>query len=392
MAPSLRILTVDPHGTIARVVRAALDLIGRQAVIVDMPSGREALEEIRHRSYQLLITNVQLGDDIKGYQLALETRQASPTTQVVILAEINDPELDAADIAGSPFVYLHRPVDIHQFLRVLVAGLDGASIFDALHAPAGISSGDRLSEMGAVPPIDTEAARSVISALVRDVPAMAIVLTSRMGDILIEHGAVGYLDRERLAGALLPMVMTTVDIGELVGGHASTLHFYDGEQYDVFVLSVGIHHFLCLVFEGAAGNRHFGAVNRFGRRAAEDLVTMLGDAAYRIQKPAAKPVPPPAPASHPLKGKKAKTTETAAAPPAVEHLPPPAAEPEPLKLEPIADLDISIFDQLGKLDLDAANDLFDPEKLAELAAESRSGNNGPIDFDNAMKLGIVPDL
>jgi len=386
MGASPRIITVDPTGTIARIVRAAMDLVGRQVILVDMSSGREALEEIKSRPCQLVVTNVELDHDIKGYQLAIEVRQANPKTNVIILADIDDPELDPEDIAGSPFVYLHRPVDIHQFLRVLIAGLDGDDIFAALTPPQS-GGASPVRDMGDVPHLDVEAARVSIDKLLTDVGAMAIVLANRKGEVLLERGAVGYLDREKLTGALLPMVVTSIDMGELVGGRSSTLQFYDGEEYDVFVLSVGVHHFLCLVFDGSAGNRQFGAVNRFGRRAAEDLIVLLGTSAFVIQKPK-----PPQVEVH-KKGK-----QPAAAEPQPEVFEPIAraaevkvAEPEPLRLEPISDLDFSIFDQLQNVSADAANDLFSLDKLAELASETlRTG--GPIDFDKAQQMGIMPDL
>jgi DNA-binding response OmpR family regulator len=385
MGASPRIITVDPTGTIARIVRAAMDLVGRQVILVDMSSGREALEEIKGRPYQLVVTNVELDHDIKGYQLAIEVRQANPNTHVIILADIDDPELDPEDIAGSPFVYLHRPVDIHQFLRVLIAGLEGGDVFAALETPSSGGSAPQLRDMGDVPHLDVEAARVSIDKLLTDVGAMAIVLANRKGEVLLERGAVGYLDREKLAGALLPMVTTSIDMSELVGGRSSTLQFYDGEEYDVFVLSVGIHHFLCLVFDGSAGNRQFGAVNRFGRRAAEDLIVLLGTSAFVIQKPK-----PPQP-----EGKKGKPIAAQQPQEIFEPIARAAEvkvqEPEPLRLEPISDLDFSIFDQLQSVSADAADDLFSLDKLAELASETlRTG--GPIDFDKAQQMGIMPDL
>jgi ActR/RegA family two-component response regulator len=383
MGASPRIITVDPTGTIARIVRSAMDLVGRQVILVDMASGREALEEIKSRPCQLVVTNVELDHDIKGYQLAIEVRQAKPNTNVIILADVDDPELDPEDIAGSPFVYLHRPVDIHQFLRVLIAGLDGDDIFAALNPQAG-GGAPFVRDMGEVPHLDVEAARMSIDKLLTDVGAMAIVLASRTGEVLLERGAVGYLDRERLTGALLPMVTTSIDMSELVGGRSSTLQFYDGEEYDVFVLSVGVHHFLCLVFDGSAGNRQFGAVNRFGRRAAEDLIVLLGTSAFTFQKPK----PPQVEVQK--KGKQA-------AEPAQEVFEPIARaevkvqEPEPLRLDPISDLDFSIFDQLPNVNIAAADDLFSLDNLAELASETlRTG--GPIDFDKAQQMGIMPDL
>ena len=66
--------------------------------------------------------------------------------------------------------------------------------------------------------------------------------------------------------------------------------------------------------------------------------------------------------------------------------------PEPeleASLEPIADFDMSILDGLIGLDNQAADDLFSPERLAEIASESRHGR-GPLTYEEARELGIVP--
>lgn len=386
MVASPRIITVDPTGNISRVVRAAADLLNRPIILVDMPGSQEALAEIKNGSCKLFFTSVELDNDMKGIQLAIQVRRDSPDTHAIILAESDDPDLDEETLSQSPFVYMRRPIDVHQFMRVLMAGLDGGDVFEALNPPAG--SALPIVEMGPVPNIDREVARAVIDGLLTDVGAMAIILSSRVGEVLLERGAVGYMDRERLTQALLPMINTTVEMSDLVGGRASTIQFYDGEDYDVFVLSVGLHHFLCIVMDGQAGNRQFGAVNRFGRRAAEDLIALLGAAAFIIQKPT--PVE-----EAPRKGK--RKTQTVSSEDDDEDFVPiqrpeiKAKEPEPFQLDPIENLDFSIFDNLEDLDVDDVDDVFAPDKLAEMASDNRHGD-GPIDFGQAQELGIIPKL
>lgn len=384
MLTSPHIITVDTTGSIARIVRATADLLDRSITLIDMTTGEEALEFLRGHESALLVSAVELDDNMKGYQLAIEASKVSPETHVIILAENSDPELDADELAGdSPYVYMHRPVDLSRFARVMVAAMNGDDLFEALAQPASSASPAAIS--GALPQFDVEIARPIIDALLTDVGAMAIVFSNRAGDVLLERGAVGYLDREKLTHALLPMIGTTVEMGELVGGQTKTLHFYDGTDYDVFVLSVGLHHFLCLVFNGEAGNRAFGAVNRFGRRAAEDLTALLGASAFVVEK--AEPAEE-APRRSKRRAQQPEPEETYEP---IERAEIAVEEEEPLQLEPIADLDMSIFDTLDNLDDSAAEDLFDPEKLADIANKNdRKG--GPIDFDQARELGIMPKL
>src|SRR5690606_18453092 len=112
---------------------SAVDLIDRPVIISDVPTGTLALEEIQHAGCQMLITAWELSDDMRGLELALRSKQKAPDAGVMILAEVDDPdELDEETLAESPFIYMSRPVDIHQFMRVLVAGLDGTDLREAM--------------------------------------------------------------------------------------------------------------------------------------------------------------------------------------------------------------------------------------------------------------------
>jgi hypothetical protein len=170
------------------------------------------------------------------------------------------------------------------------------------------------------------------------------------------------------------------------------VQYFDGDLYDLFVLSVGFHHFLTVVFGGQSGSRQFGAVTRFGRRAAEDLKALLGASAYLLDTP----LPPP-PAVLPEPVYEAPAEELVLEEPIAraefwdepEAIFVPEPEPEPVQLEAIEEFDPRILDGLRNLNADAADDLFDPERLAQIANENRRGR-GPISYDEARELGIVP--
>jgi hypothetical protein len=151
---------------------------------------------------------------------------------------------------------------------------------------------------------------------------------------------------------------------------------------------------MSVVFDGQVGQRQFGPVSRYGRRAAEDLIALLGATAWMIQ-PAAPTIDENAPRR---KGGKSKPIVVEEEPevialakadfgPKIEETQP--AEPAKLFAEPIADLDLSIFNELGKLDESAANDLFDLDTLGEVANQ-QSGKGNALSYDQAVELGLVP--
>jgi len=383
--PSLpRVITVDPTQNISRIIRSATDLLGLSIIQVDAPSGADALEELRHSDANLMITSWELDDDMQGLILALEVKKIAPETNILILANEDDPETVDEETEGEqPFVYLRRPVDIHQLLRVFVAGLKNENIIEAARPVAG--SATAAIDHGPLPPLNLQNARTIIKQMLVDVGAMAIILSARNGEVLLEDGAPGYLDRELLTKALIPTVMTTIEMSPLIGGQAQTIHFYDGDDKDVFVLSVGLHHFMCVVYDGQAGGRQFGSITRFGRRAAQDLIALLGASAYVIEPSEA---PKPA-AKTPAAKRKAATNEVEK----VELVLPtksdaPAPEPEHVKLDPIKDFDLGLFDQL--MDSSAADDMFSIDRLADMV-NSGSGRK-EISFDEAIELGVLPNL
>jgi hypothetical protein len=385
MSSYSRVITVDPTLTIARVIRAATDLLGHSIIQVDVPSGEDALEELKRGGAQLLITAFALDDEMKGVELALLVKQTMPDSAVVILAEEDDPDLqDEETVDGVPrYIYLRRPIDVHRFLRILVAGLKGEDILNAAKA-ATTEVPVATFNHGRLPPLNVESARVIVKRLLADVGAMAILLAARTGEVLLEEGAAGYLDREQLTRALVPTVNSTIDMSPIVGGQAQTIQFYDGNDKDVFVLSVGLHHFLCVVFDGSAGSRQFGIVNRYGRQAVQDLIALLGASAFVLERDEQPPVTEVAPT------RKRKTTEAEKIEPLLERPEVKAPEPEPLHLEPIQNFDVSIFDQLNKVDASAADDLFDFDKLSELV--NSSGGRKTITLDDAFELGVIPNI
>ena len=387
-----RILTVDPTGTIPQIVRGAIDLMDRLVIQVDTPGGDEAIEEVRRGGYDLVISAWEPTRDqtMKGWELAAKVKQESPDTGIIIVADENDPEMDQETLDDSPFVYLQRPMDPQQFLRVLNAGLDNKSLTEALTAAVSSGGGgSSLDDMGPVPPINVDHSQTTLETLLTDLGAMAIILSARTGDVLLEVGAVGYLDRVSLTQAILPTMKTNINMKDIVGGNASALQFYDGTDYDVFVLSVGLHHVMAIVFDGDGGSRQFGGVNRYGRRAAEDLIAGLGAAAWIVQKPQAEEV-----------RRKSELRQATPAPKVEEdedfvlEVASFGDEEEPVsvieQMDAIADDEFNLDDLFGSEGGEIEMGLFDDlEALEGIANDDSSAPKGTMTMDQARELGLI---
>jgi DNA-binding NarL/FixJ family response regulator len=379
-----RIITVDPTWTIPRVVRSAIDLMDYPIIQIDVPSGTEALEEIKRGGCNLLVTALELDDDMTGVLLGAKVNQVHPGVNVIVLADVDDMEMDEETMADSPFVYLHRPVDVHQFLRVLTAGLNGGDIKGAFAAP--VAAAPQVTDMGPVPNMDLKKAGTIIETLLRDLGAMTVILANRAGEVVLESGAPGYINRDRLTDALLPMVTANMEMGELVGGQYSVIQFYDGDEYDIYVLSIGLHHFLCIGFDGQNGARMLGNVNRYGRRSVEDLIALLGANAFIIEKAKPREVTQERPAP---KVRKEKTGTQEVLP--VIAQPKPVVQEEEFKLEPIANFNPDdIFGSGLNIDESQLDDLFNLDNLEQVV--NQTSRSDVLSREDAERLGLIPKM
>ncbi len=380
-----RIITVDPTSSVSRLVRSAIDLLELSVIQVDAPNATDALDELA-RGANLVVSSFLPASNMKGFEFALRVKQAAKDASVLILGDEDDPEdLDEETTLNSPFVYMHRPVDIHQFLRVLVAGLEShEAMIAALHGPAAGVTVTATQDLGPVPGINDMGRVEVITdQLLRDLGAMAIIFGSRAGEALIERGAIGDIDRDELMQVLSPVMNTSINVKDVVGGQVTTVQLYDGDNYDIFVLSVGLHHLLTLIFDGQNGSKQFGAVNRFGRRAVEELIALLGANAFFLQPPSI------------VKEEPAKRTRSVKK---VDEIDEPihleraqidlTPEPEPAleQLEPLADVDM---DALFGGDVALEGDMFDMENLGQIVKEGQQKGKSSLDWDEAQQLGIL---
>jgi len=401
MASLPRILTVDPTGRIPQQVRGAIDLMDRLIIQIDVPDGKQALQELKNASVTAVISAWTTGDQMPGWALAASIKRISPDTPVIILADVSDTELDEEMRNASPFVYLRRPFDIEQFFRVLTAALEGEDVFAALKPPVIANAPIAQISYNPVPLMNEERARSILQKMLTDLNAMGVLLCSREGMPVLELGVIG-LDRNSTATHLVKAVMANIDIRDMIGGNAATLQFYDGEEYDVYVLSAGYHYFTVLVFKGQDGARQLGNVRLVGRRAAEDLVALMGMDAWllRAVEPEEK-----VPASL-RKSEAVKNVNEAAKALAADSEPQELARADFIvkketaeyqvvealpQMEAIADEDFNLDDIFGVTPVPGEEgDFFSLENLAELA-NMDTNKRGTFNWDDAVNSGLLKE-
>jgi hypothetical protein len=154
----------------------------------------------------------------------------------------------------------------------------------------------------------------------------------------------------------------------------TNVHFFDGDDWDVYSANVGMYFALVIIFDGDRGAGQMGPVMRYGRQCADDLLNslvMMGVA----ESPAPALAAAPAPAAKP-----------AAAP----ALAPAPAAPPPPPPKPLSEAEVKALEDAAKKVTSKAAASFWDTLSEETETEAKDVRPDAITFEQAEKLGLVP--
>lgn len=124
-----RILIVDDDPMVLFVFRDTLKDLGDAYEIVATQSGLKAMNEVKERPFDLVITDLNM-PDLNGVELSEAIRQTSPDTAVVWITAYGCQSLstDAARLK------IHRcydkPLEVDEILQVARDALDNRTVHD----------------------------------------------------------------------------------------------------------------------------------------------------------------------------------------------------------------------------------------------------------------------
>ena len=113
----LEVLVVDDEPAHATTVAAALEKVGAECVVVD--SQRDALDEIKRRIFDVVVTDLMLETDDGGLEVLKAAKQERPETEVVLMTAFNGVETAVEAMLEGAFNYLQKPLDLKR-LRSIV--------------------------------------------------------------------------------------------------------------------------------------------------------------------------------------------------------------------------------------------------------------------------------
>jgi len=255
-----RILLVDDQREVSRMLRSSLELSGRNYIVVDVPSGEEALLELGRGPVDLLVTDLRL-PGISGLELVEKVRQLNPDAHAILIT--GHPSEDARSQADDLGVvaFLQKPIGTSIFLEAVDQAFK-------LRGPAGspiqvhVEAKPRIADH-----LDT---------VQRELGADATLLIDYRSNIIVQVGDLMDLDLQASLPSLMAAFSSGLKVSSLAGALLpGNLQYFDGDTYDLYLTNVGAFYALLFVFSGKQGMGQMGSVVHYGRRAAEDLMDIL---------------------------------------------------------------------------------------------------------------------
>lgn len=380
MASIPRIMVVDTANRLGDLVRAAMAMLDRRYIMVEIPTPQEALDEVFRTEIDLAVTAYILDGTMTGTEWAERAIREQAGAQIIVASSDSDPKMDAAKLKAMPFQYISYTAGEH-FLRAIRIGLDGHEVVEAEEGQSAVSL-----DLGPIPNLDIDHTRSVLLEAIREIGAIGGLVSDRAGRIVVDEGATGYIDKNQMTALFGPTFAQAIKVAPQVGGNGWSLKYYEGDRYNLFTLAAGYHYFMMFLVE-SSDKLAFGAVTRYGRQGAKRIIDMLGEKAwgYSEAQPVAEVV-----VIEPVVA--AKVVPEVVAPTMIE---PPITDTAELasklfeeKLEPIGDLDLDAI--FGQAQDDAMfGDLFSEEAL--LKSDLLLADDNSVSYEEAQDMGLLGD-
>ncbi len=255
-----RILLVDDQREVIRMLRSSLELSGKDYVVVDVPSGEEALLELGRGPVDLLVTDLRL-PGISGLELLEKVNQLNPYARAIMIT--GHPTEEARNQAEKFGVvaFLQKPIGTSTFLEAVeyalkLRGLPGSPVH--VHEEAREKISDRLKTVRI------------------ELGAEATLLIDDHREVIVQAGELTELDLEESLPSLMTAFSAGLKVSNLVGSLLpGNLQYFDGDTHALYMTNVGAYYALLIVFRGKQESGQMGAVVHYGRRAAEDLMDVL---------------------------------------------------------------------------------------------------------------------
>jgi CheY-like chemotaxis protein len=325
-----RVLLVDDQRQVTRMLRTSLELSGRTYDIIDVASAEEALREMDRGPVDLVVTDLRL-PEMTGLELIARIRQTNRGMRAILVTGQPTRQVEAQARALGVVAFIAKPVSTTLFLQAV----DRALTEEQTGLP--------------VPEIVGEKARAAerLMTMQRELGARMVLLVNLQAESLLGDDDAETIDRS--VGEAVETLAASVRASAHQGNDRPANFLYlDGDPYHLYLTNIGGDRALVIGFASRQEAWQMGAIFHYARRIVDELGEILS------AMPAAGGAPagaPPGPAQTPPAGR--------------------AAADEP----PTTPRGVQAF----------------WDEAAVRSAGQAPGNEGALSYEEARKLGLIPD-
>jgi CheY-like chemotaxis protein len=135
-----RILIVDDHHEVRRVLRSAVESLGPEYQVIDIPSAEEAMLVHSREKIDLLVADIRL-PGISGMELMDKIHRRNPDAKVILITGLEDQQIRQQVARSGASAAFFKPIAINDFLSAVQTALGeadrvGEDPSDALTGPS----------------------------------------------------------------------------------------------------------------------------------------------------------------------------------------------------------------------------------------------------------------
>jgi len=220
-----RVLLVDDHRDILKLLRSTLNTLAHELEIIEAPSGEEALLETSRGKVDLLVADYRL-PGITGVELMHKIRARYPDVRVILVTGMTDRKVRDEILNAGAVAVFDKPISLTDFLDAVERslGLDRT-----------ILPGEEEVDSG-----QHQTLSNLLANFRQDIDAQAVYLLSDRGRVLAAAGALKDSSMEAsLFSALMAIYSAGLKVSRFI--HQDELdnyHIFANGDHDLLLIPV----------------------------------------------------------------------------------------------------------------------------------------------------------
>jgi CheY-like chemotaxis protein len=254
-----RILLVDDEREVSRMLRSSIELSGWECVVVDSPSGEDALRELGRGPVDLLVADVRL-PGISGIELGEKVRQLNPRAKTILITgDPTDEVRESAEKLGV-VALLQKPIGTSFFLEAVASALRQTG---------------ELPGRTEVPNVTRAKIRELLETLLEELSISMAFVIDDFGRTVALSGEAPELKVDVAIPSLMAASDAGLKVSSLMGALLpANLLYVEGNESNIYLFNVGAFYTLALVHSRERMDE-LPKIVAAGRHTADELLDLL---------------------------------------------------------------------------------------------------------------------